>query len=151
VSAVPGLKGYVGVDLVLTEDNPVFIEVNARITTSYTGLHRVLRVQGRKGVANAIINAAINGDLPSHVEAKGYAYYAKFLLKPDIRINKEMIEVLSNLEYVESPPLSERGGTKEAFLVSEGNSLNEALEAKSRNEKKLDKIARKFMGPSPES
>jgi predicted ATP-grasp superfamily ATP-dependent carboligase len=149
VSAVPGLKGYVGVDLVLTEDNPVFIEVNARITTSYTGLYRVLRVQGRKGTANAIINAVMNNDLPSHVEVKGCAYYAKSHLKPDIAINKEMIDVLSNLEYVESPPVTEQGRGKDVFLVSEGNSLNEALEAKSRNERKLDKIARRFMAPSP--
>lgn len=37
--ALPGLRGYVGVDLVLTPDGqPVVIEVNPRLTTAYVGL-----------------------------------------------------------------------------------------------------------------
>jgi predicted ATP-grasp superfamily ATP-dependent carboligase len=38
--AFPGLKGYFGVDLVLTRSGPVFIELNPRLTTSYVGLRR---------------------------------------------------------------------------------------------------------------
>lgn len=149
IESVEGLKGYVGIDFVLTEEKPVFMEVNARITTSYAGLYRILRTDGRKGVANAIIDAAMNDKLPSYVELNGYACYSKFNMKPDIRINKDMIDVLSNLEYVESPPLPENEGGMEAFLTGEGNSLDEALAAKSRNEKKFDMIARKFMEPLP--
>lgn len=37
--ALPGLRGYVGVDLVLTaQGRPVVIEVNPRLTTAYVGL-----------------------------------------------------------------------------------------------------------------
>ncbi|HEX9109421.1 MAG TPA: ATP-grasp domain-containing protein, partial [Longimicrobiales bacterium] len=36
--AVPGLRGYVGVDLVLTEAEAVVLEINPRLTTSYLGL-----------------------------------------------------------------------------------------------------------------
>lgn len=39
-SAIPGLWGYVGVDLVITENGPVVLEVNPRLTTSYVGLTR---------------------------------------------------------------------------------------------------------------
>jgi predicted ATP-grasp superfamily ATP-dependent carboligase len=35
---LPGLKGYVGVDLVLTGSEAVIIEVNPRLTTAYLGL-----------------------------------------------------------------------------------------------------------------
>ena len=35
--ALPGLRGYVGVDLVLTESEAVVIEVNPRLTTAYLG------------------------------------------------------------------------------------------------------------------
>jgi hypothetical protein len=149
IESVKGLRGYVGIDFVLTEEKPVFMEVNARITTSYAGLYRILRTDSRKGVANAITDAAMNDKLPSHVELNGYASYSKFKMKPDIKINKDMIDVLSNLEYVESPPLPENEGGMEAFLTGEGNSLDEALAAKSRNEKKFDMIARKFMEPLP--
>jgi predicted ATP-grasp superfamily ATP-dependent carboligase len=38
VAAVPGLRGYVGVDLVLGQDGDVVLEINPRITTSYVGL-----------------------------------------------------------------------------------------------------------------
>jgi hypothetical protein len=143
--SVEGLKGYVGMDFVLTVEKPVFIELNARITTSYAGLYRVLRTDRGKGAANAIIDATLNDELPSRTEVSGYAYYSRLPLKQDIRVNKDMIDVLSNLEYVESPPLLEEVGSQEAFLVSEGNSLEEASEAKLLNEKKFDKIARRFM------
>lgn len=41
-AAIPGLWGYVGVDIVHTKTGPVVIEVNPRLTTSYAGLRRAL-------------------------------------------------------------------------------------------------------------
>ena len=41
-TALPGLWGYVGVDLVMTDRGPVVLEVNPRLTTSYCGLGRAL-------------------------------------------------------------------------------------------------------------
>ncbi|MET0858932.1 MAG: ATP-grasp domain-containing protein [Telluria sp.] len=38
-AAIPGLWGHVGVDFVMAERGPVVMEVNARMTTSYAGLH----------------------------------------------------------------------------------------------------------------
>lgn len=42
--ALPGLWGYVGVDLIETATGPVVIEVNPRLTTSYAGLARALGI-----------------------------------------------------------------------------------------------------------
>lgn len=42
VRAIPGLWGYVGVDLILTDSAPVVLEVNPRLTTSYCGLRAAL-------------------------------------------------------------------------------------------------------------
>jgi len=36
--AIDGLTGYVGIDLIMTEHGPVVVEINPRLTTSYTGL-----------------------------------------------------------------------------------------------------------------
>lgn len=36
--AIPGLWGYVGVDLIMSENGPVILEVNPRLTTSFVGL-----------------------------------------------------------------------------------------------------------------
>lgn len=38
VQALPGLWGYVGVDLIVVGSEPVVLEVNPRLTTSYVGL-----------------------------------------------------------------------------------------------------------------
>jgi tyramine---L-glutamate ligase len=51
--AIPGLRGYVGVDLVLA-DEPVVMEVNPRLTTAYTGLRRAVDVN----LAGLLLNAA---------------------------------------------------------------------------------------------
>ncbi len=40
--ALPGLWGYCGVDFIGTENGPVVVEVNPRLTTSYAGLRRAI-------------------------------------------------------------------------------------------------------------
>lgn len=42
--ALPGLWGYVGVDLVDGEEGPVVLEINPRLTTSYVGLRDSLGI-----------------------------------------------------------------------------------------------------------
>lgn len=59
VRAIPGLRGYVGIDLVLTGRDAVVIEVNPRVTTSYVGLRKVLRSNPA-----ALILEAARGNLP---------------------------------------------------------------------------------------
>jgi tyramine---L-glutamate ligase len=59
-AGIPGLRGYVGVDLVLTRSGPVVIEVNPRLTMSYLGLRAVLD----ENVA-ALALAACDGTLPT--------------------------------------------------------------------------------------
>ncbi|HWQ70071.1 MAG TPA: ATP-grasp domain-containing protein [Patescibacteria group bacterium] len=59
VQAIPGLKGYVGIDLVLTDRDAVVIEVNPRLTTSYVGVRKVLRQNPA-----ALILDAVAGTLP---------------------------------------------------------------------------------------
>jgi predicted ATP-grasp superfamily ATP-dependent carboligase len=43
-AAIPGLWGYVGVDLLLTPAGPVVLEINPRLTTSYCGLRAALGI-----------------------------------------------------------------------------------------------------------
>ena len=41
--SIKGLAGYIGLDLILTNDgNPVIVEINPRLTTSYIGYRRLL-------------------------------------------------------------------------------------------------------------
>jgi len=58
--ALPGLRGFVGVDLVLTETGAVVIEVNPRLTTAYLGVRSAID----ENVA-ALALGACAGDLPA--------------------------------------------------------------------------------------
>ncbi|TBN54598.1 ATP-grasp domain-containing protein [Hansschlegelia quercus] len=40
--AIPGLEGIFGIDLVITRQGPVVVEVNPRVTTSYAGLREAI-------------------------------------------------------------------------------------------------------------
>ncbi len=43
-TAIPGLWGPVGVDFIMTEQGPIIVEINPRLTTLWTGLHQALGV-----------------------------------------------------------------------------------------------------------
>jgi tyramine---L-glutamate ligase len=64
VAAIPGLWGYFGVDLVLSDGNPFVVDVNPRLTTSYAGLRRALGIN-----AAAMVLAALGGNDLSRIPA----------------------------------------------------------------------------------
>jgi predicted ATP-grasp superfamily ATP-dependent carboligase len=73
VALVPGLRGYVGVDLVLGEETCWLIEINPRPTTSYVGLRRVIGFN----LAAAIWSACRDGALPAAVATPPAAAFGK--------------------------------------------------------------------------
>jgi predicted ATP-grasp superfamily ATP-dependent carboligase len=73
VKLLPGLKGYVGVDLILSKESAQLIEINPRLTTSYIGLRQVSQVN----VAQAIWEACILDILPDSVPISGEAIIRK--------------------------------------------------------------------------
>lgn len=62
--ALPGLVAYIGVDVVLTRDDAVVIEVNPRLTTAYIGLRHSLDTNPA-----TLALAACSGDLPTAAPA----------------------------------------------------------------------------------
>lgn len=73
VRACGGLRGLVGVDLVLGPDGPVVLEVNPRLTTSHLGLRRhlgpgpvlaALRASGHRPDGDAPADDALDTPLP---------------------------------------------------------------------------------------
>ncbi len=73
VALVPGLQGYVGVDLILAEEGCTLLEINPRVTTSYVGVRRVVDVNP----AEAIWRACGEGVLPETIATEGEASFAK--------------------------------------------------------------------------
>jgi tyramine---L-glutamate ligase len=73
VLAVPGLRGYVGVDMILEQDHAWLIEINPRITTSYVGLHRI----SSENLASAIWRACRENVLPDRIILNGSIMFSK--------------------------------------------------------------------------
>jgi predicted ATP-grasp superfamily ATP-dependent carboligase len=120
VNCFSGLKGYVGVDLILTNTGPVVVDVNSRLTTSYIGLSRVAGFN----CGNAIIDAALRNVLPTKISLLGYACFSK-IETPKVDI--DVLDNLYNVSEVVSPPFSiQDSKTSCALLSAEGFSAEEA-------------------------
>ncbi len=96
VESISGLKGYVGVDMVLTRNGVVVLEINPRLTTSYVGLTKAVDFN----LAQTIIDAALEQKLPQNVQSKGYAVFSKVRVPPTHRVFKETCR----LKEIISPP-----------------------------------------------
>ena len=68
--AVPGLTGYWGIDFIATPGGAVVIEVNPRLTTSYTALGAALDINP----ARAILSAAHGEPLPRVVHRRAVTF-----------------------------------------------------------------------------
>jgi tyramine---L-glutamate ligase len=128
------LKGYVGVDLILTEHKPFIVDVNPRLTTSYVGLRKVARFN----VAEALVNSVLKGTLPTKLENEGFACFSK------IETSKPTIETFlktAKLNNVISPPFPLKENKKFiALIIGEGITLNHAKMRLEEAKKQLHKI-----------
>ncbi|HEX6104224.1 MAG TPA: ATP-grasp domain-containing protein [Gemmatimonadales bacterium] len=77
-AAIPGLWGYVGVDMVLAKDGPVVLEINPRLTTSYCGLRTALGLNPAELVADLLIPS----DRPAAGPKPGSGAAAEIRLEP---------------------------------------------------------------------
>jgi predicted ATP-grasp superfamily ATP-dependent carboligase len=118
--AFSDLKGYVGIDFVLTEHKAFVVDVNPRLTTSYVGLRKVAQFN----VAEAIMNAVLKDTLPTNLEIEGFACFSKVeTFKPTI----EAFQKASKLRAVVSPPFPLNENEKSITLIlGEGDTLNDA-------------------------
>jgi predicted ATP-grasp superfamily ATP-dependent carboligase len=110
VGGTEGLKGYVGVDMVLTEDEAIMLEVNPRLTTSYVGLRSVVNFNP----AEAIIDAVIERKLPKNVQSRGYSFFSKVEVPP----NPQIITETYKLKDVVSPPFPMEGNKSAYALIA---------------------------------
>jgi hypothetical protein len=120
VELFKGLRGYIGVDMVLTNDEPVVIEVNPRLTTSYIGLRKIINFN----LAQALANAVLKHELPENVQSSGYAFFSKVTVP--IAPSK-ILPKICGLEEIISPPLPIEGDeTAYALLITHSAKLKSA-------------------------
>ncbi len=136
VEGIMGLKGYVGVDLILTNAGPVVMEINPRLTTSYIGLKRTVNFN----TAQAIVDAVIRRKLPKNVQTRGYAFFSKVEVPSDPQIIAETYKI----KDVISPPFPiEENRTAYALIATSSTSLSGAQSAFYRTKKRLLSIYRR--------
>jgi biotin carboxylase len=118
--SLAGLRGYVGVDLVLAGDKPFVVDVNPRLTTSYVGLSRVAGFN----VAEAMVNAVLKNRLPARRENNGFVYFSKVETpKPTV----SAFQKATRINGVISPPFPVDCNLKATSLVAgHGDSLENA-------------------------
>ena len=129
VKSFQDLRGYVGVDLILTEEEAVAIEVNPRLTTSYIGLRRVVNFNP----AQAIVNAVLKRELPTNIQSCDYSYFSK------IETPLPMIDALQKtceMNEVVSPPFPVSSSGTACALVSSHGATVKAARARLREAKK---------------
>lgn len=125
--AIPGLRGYVGVDLVLTKKMAVVIEVNPRLTTSYVGLRTVSGFNP----AQALIDSVLENRLPVGCETFGYSFFTKVKTR---KPKKNLLLKIYGLAGVFAPPFpisSDRSAF--AMVTSYGETLQTALSRLEKN------------------
>jgi predicted ATP-grasp superfamily ATP-dependent carboligase len=107
----------------------VVLEVNPRLTTSYVGLRSAVNFNP----AQAIINAVLKRELPTHIQSRGYTSFSKLeTLSPRVGA----LQRTYGMKEVVSPPfpVSENGASS-ALLAAHGATLQEAA-SKLREAKK---------------
>ncbi|MDR2699486.1 MAG: ATP-grasp domain-containing protein [Nitrososphaerota archaeon] len=120
VGCFSGLRGYVGVDMILTNTGPVVVDVNPRLTMSFVGLRRVAGFN----FADAIVNAALENVLPSKTVFEGCACFSKIETS---KVDIDVLDKLYEISEVVSPPFSVQDSKMGCALISaEGNSSEEA-------------------------
>jgi len=120
VESFSGLRGYVGVDLVLAGQKAFVVDVNPRLTTSYVGLRKVASFN----VAEVLVDAVLKGKLPIKSENHGVACFLK------IETHKPTIDVfhkLAKLTTIVSPPFPLEGNAQScALIIGNGDTWNDA-------------------------
>ena len=134
VESIKGLKGYIGVDLVLTENKPVLIEINPRLTTSYIGLRKVTNLN----LAQTILDSTLEHTLPPTQKTTGYAHFEK--VKTPNPTNETLQTAIRMPELVSPPFLTQQETETYALICTYGKTLQQAKHAFNKAKKQLHTI-----------
>jgi predicted ATP-grasp superfamily ATP-dependent carboligase len=120
VEAFAGLRGYVGVDVVLADDRVYIVDVNPRLTTSYVGLHAASAFN----VAQAIVDAVTQAKLPEKCAYSAVAFFSKYQTTKPTEV---LFQKMAKQEAVVTPPFPlAENRIATAMVVGRGISMQDA-------------------------
>jgi tyramine---L-glutamate ligase len=129
VEAVKGLRGYVGVDMLLTDEEAIVIEINPRLTVSYVGLQKVATLN----MSNAIIDAVTKRKIPVKHVINGGSYFSKV----EVPCCPQNVSETYKLINVVSPPFPTHDKKVYALVATASNTIKGAKSAFYRTKKRL--------------
>jgi predicted ATP-grasp superfamily ATP-dependent carboligase len=115
-----GLRGYIGIDMILTKNRPLIIEVNPRLTTSYVGLKRATD----SNLSEIIFDSVINGKLPQSFHISYHTFFSKISLPV---VNSKSLKEISSIKDVVSPPFPLLKNKSYGLIVSRGKNIHDAI------------------------
>ena len=121
LSKISGIRGYVGIDIVLTGEDVFLIEVNPRITTSFLGLYALL---GPK-LTQIILDTVLKQETPKIPPIKSFAIFKKVLFHDPKVENKHVIQTDPRKGII-TPLFPLKDKTYQAFIITTGKTLKEA-------------------------
>jgi len=121
VEAFKGLKGYIGVDLMLLKNEPCIIEVNPRLTVSYAGLSKASTIN----LTNLIINSSLGKTIDAKLSFKTSCFFRKTLFK---NLTKKFIYETTYLKEFLTPTIINPKKNNEgcSFIAVMANNIFEA-------------------------
>lgn len=120
VESFKGLRGYVGVDVVLSKDGVYVIEINPRLTVSYVGLSRSSSVN----LTSPIIETGLGKTCELNFNFKSVCYFKKTLFEGP---TSRLLEISTFSDAVASPPFPVEDRAKAyGFIVATSDSFKNA-------------------------
>lgn len=114
-----GLKGYFGIDIIISKDKIFVTEINPRLTVSYTGISNILSVNPAKLILESIFKRKIK----SEISYRYTAYFRKIRFKN--QLTKKSAYKIYRLYNLYTPPLPFLNPKAYAFTLMTGSSLRE--------------------------
>lgn len=121
VEAFKGLKGYIGVDLILSKKEVYVAEVNPRLTVSYAGLSKASKVN----LAKFILASSLGRTIQFTLSFKNACFFRKTLFK---NLTKKFILKVAYLKEFLTPPIVNLKKSNEgySFIAVMMNNIFEA-------------------------
>jgi len=121
VEAFRGLRGYIGVDVILSKNGVYVVEINPRLTVSYVGLSRSLS----ENPSNTIIETGLGKTCKFNPSFKAVCYFKKALFEDSIF--KRLKHVLGFSDVMASPPIPVESRDKAyGFIVATSDNFTNA-------------------------
>ncbi len=121
LSKIKGIRGYTGIDFVLTDDDIFLMEINPRITTSFLGQYGLLG----HNLTQMILDAALKQKPLEIPLINSFAIFKRAIFYNPKVENKQIIQKDPRKGII-TPIFPRKNNTYQSFIITTGKILKEA-------------------------